>query len=188
MKHRCAWVPENELYQSYHDQEWGVPVHEDGKHFEFLVLDGMQAGLSWLTILRKRENFRHAFDDFKPELIAEYQQEKIDSLLLDSGIIRNKTKIKSAITNARCFLEVQKEYGSFDTYIWNFVDGQTIQNAWLRIKDIPAKTPESERMSLDLVKRGFKFVGATICYAYMQAAGLVNDHTLDCFRYKELNP
>lgn len=188
MKKRCAWVSDDELYRSYHDLEWGVPVHEDSKHLEFLILDGMQAGLSWLTILRKRENFRRAFDDFNPEAIAGYPQEKINSLLQDAGIIRNKSKINAAITNAVRLLEVKKEFDSFDAYIWSFVEGRTIQNSWQRIDDIPAKTPESERMSRDLVKRGFKYVGPIICYAYMQAAGLVNDHTIECFRYRELNP
>ena len=188
MTNRCAWVPEDELYRSYHDSEWGVPVHEDRKHFEFLVLDAMQAGLSWLTILRKRANFRRAFDDFDPGLVADYGQEKINSLLQDSGIVRNRRKIEAAVINARYFLEIQKEFGAFDDYIWGFTGGRTIHNSWQKVQDIPAKSPESEQMSRDLVKRGFKFVGPTICYAYMQAAGLVNDHTLDCFRYRDLNP
>jgi DNA-3-methyladenine glycosylase I len=188
MTNRCAWVPDIELYQSYHDEEWGVPVHQDEKHFEFLVLDMMQAGLSWLTVLRKRDSFRRAFDDFNPDIVAKYGQEKINALLRDAGIIRNRRKIEAAVLNARLFLEIRKEFGTFDAYIWGFVGGRTIQNAWLKDRDIPAKTPESEQMSRELVNRGFKFVGPTICYAYMQAAGLVNDHTPDCFRYRELNP
>jgi DNA-3-methyladenine glycosylase I len=165
-----------------------VPVNEDRKHFEFLVLDGMQAGLSWLTILRKRDHFRRAFDGFYPEAVAAYGADKIEALMQDAGIIRNRKKIEAAVVNARRFIEVQKEFGSFDIYIWSFVGGRTMQNAWQRIEDIPPKTPESEEMSRDLVKRGFKFVGPTICYAYMQAAGLVNDHTVDCFRYADLHP
>ena len=188
MTRRCAWVPKDELYRSYHDREWGVPVHEDRKHYEFLVLDSMQAGLSWLTILRKRDNFRRAYDDFDPGLAAKYGQKKIDALLQNAGIIRNRRKIEASVNNARRLIEIQKEFGTFDAYIWDFVGSRTIQNSWKKDKDIPAKSPESERMSRDLIKRGFKFVGPTICYAYMQAAGLVNDHTLDCFRYRELNP
>lgn len=186
MKKRCAWVPEDELYREYHDIEWGVPVHDDRKHFEFLVLDGMQAGLSWITILRKRENFRKAFDGFKPDIIAGYDEHKIRSLLEDPGIIRNRSKIAGAVSNARRFLEVQEKFGSFDAFVWSFVNGQTIQNQWRSVQDIPASTKVSEHMSMELKGLDFKFVGPTICYAYMQAAGLVNDHTQDCFRYSEL--
>ncbi len=184
---RCAWVPDDSLYRDYHDREWGVPVHDDQKLFESLVLDGMQAGLSWWTILRKRENFREAFDFFDPQKVAAYDQSKVHQLLTDSGIIRNRLKIESAIKNAKVFLAVQKEYRSFDRYIWKFIGGKPKQNAWKSIEDIPAKTWISDKMSLDLKKRGFKFVGSTICYAFMQAVGLVNDHTVDCFRYDEVS-
>ena len=188
MKKRCAWVPDDDLYQAYHDREWGVPVHDDCRHFEFIVLDGMQAGLSWITILRKRKNFRRAFDGFRPDIVAGYGREKIQALLEDSGIVRNTRKIEAAVVNAQMFLEVQKEFGSFDDFIWSFTGGKTRQNRWKTDGEIPAKSAESEAMSRALVRRGFKFVGPTICYAYMQAAGLVNDHTVGCFRYKELNP
>jgi DNA-3-methyladenine glycosylase I len=183
---RCEWVPDDPLYRDYHDREWGVPVHDDQKLFESLVLDGMQAGLSWSTILKKRENFRKAFDDFDPRKVAEYDQKKILSLLADKGIIRNRLKIEAAIKNAKAFLAVQKEFGSFDAYIWQFVGGKPKVNTWKKDKEIPAKTPESDALSKDLVDRGFKFVGSTICYAMMQAVGMVNDHTVDCFRYREL--
>lgn len=186
MKKRCAWVPDDELYMEYHDREWGVPVHDERKHFEFLILDGMQAGLSWITILRKRENFRKAFDGFEPDIIAGYDEHKIRSLLNNAGIIRNRRKIEGAVANARSFLDVQEKFGSFDAFVWSFVDGKTVQNRWRSIQDIPASTEASEDMSMELKRRGFKFVGPTICYAYMQAAGMVNDHTLDCFRYPEL--
>jgi len=174
------------LYQAYHDQEWGVPVHDDRLLFEFLVLEGAQAGLSWLTILRKRDGYRKAFSGFAPAAVASFGAEDVERLLTDPGIVRNRLKIESAIANARAFLRVQKEFGSFDAYVWGFVNGETIQNEWHTIGDIPAKTPEAERMSADLKKRGFRFVGPTICYAHMQATGMVNDHTVDCYRYSEL--
>lgn len=188
MKNRCTWVQEkNHICVDYHDKEWGVPIHDDRKLFEFLVLDAFQAGLSWLTILKKRENFRKAFDNFDPGIIAKYDNKKIETLLLDSGIIRNKQKINATIKNAKVFLQIQKEYGSFDRYIWRFVNGVTIKNSWEIDSEIPTKTKESDNMSEDLKKRGFSFVGSTICYAFMQAAGLVNDHLVDCFRYKEVS-
>jgi len=183
---RCAWSEGDPLYQLYHDQEWGVPIHSDRKLFEFLTLEGMQAGLSWLTILKKRDNFRSAFDQFDPEKMASYDDKKVTELLQNAGIIRNRLKINAAIQNAKVFLEVQKEYGSFDAYIWQFVGGKSIKNAWKKIQDIPAVTQESEAMSKALQRRGFTFVGATICYAYMQAVGMVNDHVVDCFRYDEI--
>ena len=187
MKKRCLWVdPEDTLSCEYHDSEWGVPLHDDQKLFEFLVLEGAQAGLSWMTILRKRENFRKAFDDFVPEKVARYDGRRIAKLLADPGIIRNRRKIEAAITNAKAFLEVQKEFGSFDSYMWSFVGGKPIRNKWRRLADIPASTTEAQRMSTDLLKRGFKFVGPTICSAHMQAAGMVNDHLVDCYRYKEV--
>lgn len=183
---RCEWVKAGSYCLEYHDREWGVPVHNDGIHYEFLVLDGFQAGLSWEIILRKRDNFRRAFRNFKAEEVAGYGEKQIQAMLGDKGIIRNRLKIQAAVTNARAFLKVQEEFGSFDSYIWRFVGGETRQNSWKSLKDLPAKTEESETMSMDLRKRGFRFVGPTICYAYMQAAGLVNDHTTDCFRYAEL--
>ncbi len=188
MPERCQWSTSDPLYIQYHDQEWGVPVHNDRLLFEFLILEGAQAGLSWLTILRKRENYRQAFSDFDPQQVAGYDEKKVAELLDNPGIIRNRRKIKSAITNARAFLAIQEEFGSFDHYIWQFVGGEPVQNAWTELSQIPAKTPESEAMSKDLVRRGFKFVGPTICYAHMQATGMVNDHVVDCFRYKALNP
>jgi DNA-3-methyladenine glycosylase I len=184
MKNRCSWPGTDPLYVEYHDKEWGVPVHDDIKHFEFLVLDGAQAGLSWLTILRKRENYRKAFSGFDPKKVARFNAAKIERLLKDPGIVRNRLKVESAVTSAKAFLKVQKEFGSFDAYIWSFVGGKTKQNSWKTLKQIPAKTTESEAMSKDLKARGFRFVGPTICYAYMQAAGLVNDHVVECFRYK----
>ena len=187
MKKRCAWVENAEdFYIRYHDEEWGVPLHDDRKLFEFLVLDAFQAGLSWAIILRKRDNFRKAFDRFDAEKIVRYSDKKIQSLLADAGIIRNRQKILATIKNAKGFLRAQKEFGSFDAYLWQFVGGRPKVNAWKSLSQIPAKTPESEAMSKDLVRRGFSFVGPTICYAFMQAAGLVNDHTTDCFRYNEL--
>lgn len=186
MTKRCEWPGADPLYIDYHDTEWGVPVHDDRLLFEFLILEGFQAGLSWLTILRKRENFRRAFDDFDPVKIASYGPEKIQSLLADAGIIRNKLKVNAAVTNAQAFLKVQDEFGSFDRYIWQFVNGQPIQNQFRSIQEIPATSPESDRMSKDLKKRGFKFVGSTICYAHMQATGMVNDHIVSCFRYDEI--
>ncbi len=171
----------------YHDKEWGVPVHDDIKLFEFLVLDAMQAGLSWMTVLKKRENFRKAFDNYDIHKIAKYDESKFEELLLDKGIIRNRQKINASIKNAKSFLEVQKEFGSFDAYIWPFVGGQTIKNSWTKLSDIPPNTAESDRLSKDLKSRGFSFVGSTICYAFMQAAGMINDHTVDCFRYSEVS-
>ncbi len=186
MKNRCEWVNDNPLNIEYHDKEWGVPVHDDRLLFEFLILEGMQAGLSWVTILKKRDNFRIAFDNFAAHKISNYDDEKIAELLANEGIIRNRLKIESAIQNSRAFLDIQKEWGSFDTYIWSFVDGKSIQNQWKSLKEIPAKTAQSDTMSKALKKRGFKFVGSTICYAFMQAVGMVNDHQVDCFRYKEI--
>ena len=183
---RCEWCGTDPLYVKYHDEEWGVPVHDDNKHFEMIILDGAQAGLSWLTVLRKRENYRKAFDKFNPKKVAKYDEKKIEVLLNNPGIIRNKLKVRSAITNAQVFLKVQKEFGSFDEYIWQFVGGKPIVNKWKSLKELPATSKESDAMSKDLKKRGFKFVGSTICYAYMQAAGMVNDHIVDCFRYKEV--
>ena len=186
MKTRCQWPGDNQLMVAYHDNEWGTPVHDDRKLFEFLILDAFQAGLSWSIILKKRENFRRAFDNFDYVKIARYRQSRIDKLLQDGGIIRNKLKVNAAVTNAQAFLKIQKEFGSFDKYIWQFVNGGTLHNGWKSIKEIPPKSSESDAMSKDLLKRGFKFVGSTICYAFMQAAGLVNDHTTDCFRYREI--
>jgi len=182
---RCNWSKHPQEVE-YHDAEWGVPVHDDKKHFEFIVLDTFQAGLSWLTILKKRENFRAAFDGFNYHLISKYGEGKICELLADQGIIRNKLKINATIRNARCFMDVQEEFGSFDKYIWSFVNGKTIINSWKDISEIPATSSESEAMSKDLKKRGFSFVGSTTCYAYMQAAGMVNDHETSCFRYSEV--
>lgn len=185
--HRCQWVPEgNELYAHYHDTEWGVPVHNDRKHFEFLILEGAQAGLSWLTILKRRDGYRKAFADFDPKKVAKYDEAKAAELMQCADIIRNKLKIASAITNAQLFLDIQKEFGSFDNYIWQFVNGKTIQNCWKSLSEIPPETKESLALSKDLKKRGFKFVGPTVMYAHMQATGLVNDHTIDCFRYHEV--
>lgn len=184
---RCPWPGDRQLDTIYHDEEWGVPVHNDQKLFEFLVLDAFQAGLNWATILKKRENFRVAFDDFNANIIAGYGEDKIAELLQNKGIIRNQLKIKSTISNAKLFLEVQKEFGSFDKYIWQFTGGKTITNKRERLDQIPASTKESDAMSNDLKKRGFKFVGTTICYAFMQAAGMVNDHLIDCFRYNEVS-
>ncbi|MFC2152333.1 DNA-3-methyladenine glycosylase I [Bacteroidota bacterium] len=184
-KQRCSW-PKKPLDIEYHDTEWGVPVHDDKKFFEFLVLDTFQAGLSWSTILHKRENFRKAFDNFDYHKIAEYDQRKIDLLLQDAGIIRNKLKINATVSNAKAFIKVQNEFGSFNTYIWSFTGGKTIINKWKELKEIPATSKESDAMSKDLKKHGFKFVGSTICYAFMQGAGMINDHVVDCFRYKEI--
>jgi DNA-3-methyladenine glycosylase I len=183
---RCEWANKGGLKQSYHDKEWGVPVHDDRSLFEFLILEGAQAGLSWSTILKKREGYRKAFDNFDARRISRYCENDVSRLLVNSEIIRNKLKINAAITNARAFLQVQGQFGSFDHYIWQFVKGKPIQNAWEKVTDIPSSTPESEAMSRDLKKRGFKFVGATICYAFMQAVGMVNDHVAGCFRYKEI--
>jgi DNA-3-methyladenine glycosylase I len=184
---RCDWAGSDPLYLEYHDTEWGIPLHDDRRLFEMLVLEGAQAGLSWLTILRKREAYRRAFDRFDPRKVARYDVRKVRALLADAGIVRNRLKIESAVKNARAFLEVRDEFGSFDAYIWRFVGGQPIRNAWRAMKDIPARTPESDAMSKDLRKRGFSFVGSTICYAFMQATGLVNDHVVDCFRYRALD-
>ncbi len=186
MKIRCAWTNNNEWNNKYHDEEWGVPLHDDQKLFEFLILEAFQAGLSWLTILKKRENFRKAFDYFDAEKIAQYDDRKIEQLIQNKGIIRNSLKIKAAIVNAQNFLRLQKENGSFDKYIWQFTGGKTIVNHWKTQAEVPTHTPESNAMSMALKKEGFKFVGTTICYAFMQAAGMVNDHTTDCFRHKEL--
>jgi DNA-3-methyladenine glycosylase I len=183
---RCDWANRSELEQSYHDHEWGVEIHDDRTLFEFLVLEGAQAGLSWSTILRKREGYRRAFDDFDARKISKYSENTVSRLLTNSEIIRNRLKINATITNARAFLQVQKEFGSFDRYIWQFVNGKPIQNSWRKMTDIPSSIPESGAMSKDLQKRGFKFIGPTICYAFMQAVGMVNDHVFDCFRYKEL--
>jgi len=183
---RCPWSSDDLMMVEYHDKEWGVPVHDDGKIFEFLILEGMQAGLSWSTILRKRENFRKAFDGFNVEKVARYDKRKIKSLLSDAGIIRNRLKIEAAIGNARSFIKVQEEFGSFDKYVWQFVGGKPKVNGWKTLKHLPVSTKESDAMSKDLKERGFKFVGTTICYAHMQAAGMVNDHVVTCFRYKEL--
>lgn len=180
---RCAWVSDDPLDMAYHDQEWGVPVHDDIRLFEFLILEGAQAGLSWKTVLRKRESYRAAFDGFAPERVAQYDDRKLAELLANPGIIRNRLKVQAAVQNARSFLAVQEEFGSFDRYIWGFVNGKPIVNAWQTIEEVPAETVESQAMSKDLRRRGFKFVGSTICYALMQACGLVNDHTVDCFRY-----
>ena len=183
---RCSWPSDDPLMMQYHDEEWGVPVHEDRLHFEFMILDAFQAGLSWKTILHKRENFRKAFDRFHPQTIAQYNAKKIESLMGDAGIIRNRLKIESTVKNAKVFLEIQKEFGSFDKYIWQFTKGETLQSARKSLKELPAKTKESDAMSKDLKKRGFNFVGSTICYAYMQAAGMVNDHRVECFRYRQV--
>ncbi len=185
-RQRCTWA-RNDLALRYHDEEWGVPVHDDLRWFEFLLLEGAQAGLSWDTILRKRENYRAAFAGFDPAKIAKFDQRRIAKLLVDNGIVRNRLKIQSAISNAKSFLAVQNEFGSFDKYIWRFVDGRPRINKWRTMKNVPATTIESDAMSKDLLKRGFRFVGSTICYAMMQATGMVNDHVVDCFRYKELS-
>lgn len=183
---RCQWCEGDSLYIKYHDKEWGVPIHSDRKLFEFLVLEGAQAGLSWITVLKKRTAYRTAFDKFDFNKIATYQEPKIQSLLNNPGIIRNKLKIRAAVKNAQAFIKVRKEFGTFNKYIWQFTEGKTIQNSWGSLKDIPANTEISDRMTKDLKKRGFTFVGSTICYAFMQATGMVNDHTLDCHRYNEL--
>jgi len=183
---RCAWCGADPLYQAYHDDEWGVPVHDDRRLLEMLILEGAQAGLSWLTILRKRDHYRRAFDGFDPERIAHYGPERVTQLLADSGIVRNRRKIEAAIKNAQAFLRIQEQPGRFDAFLWRYVEGYPRQNAWRRLAEIPAYTPEAERMSQDLKRLGFAFVGPTICYAFMQAVGMVNDHTTDCFRYREL--
>jgi DNA-3-methyladenine glycosylase I len=185
-KRRCEWAGHDTLYNDYHDREWGVPVYDDHKIFEFLVLETFQAGLSWITVLRKRENFRKAFDNFDFEKVANFTEEKVEELLADSGIIRNNLKIRATISNARAYINIREEYGSFSKYIWGFVDGKPIQNTFNDISQLPAKTELSDKISNDLKKRGFKFVGSTVIYAHMQATGMVNDHLTYCFRYKEL--
>lgn len=186
MRKRCQWTGADEQMMEYHDTEWGVPLHDDRKLFEFLVLDAFQAGLSWQIILRKRENFRKAFDDFDYKKIARYTTKKIEKLQNNAGIVRNRLKISATVGNAKAFLEVRREFGSFDRYIWGFTGGRTVNHRRETIRDIPPTSPESDAMSKDLKKRGFRFVGSTICYAFMQAAGMVNDHTVDCFRHKEV--
>ena len=185
---RCAWASlTKDYYKTYHDEEWGVPVHDDQRHFEFLLLEGAQAGLSWDTILRKREGYRQAFDQFNPTLVAQYDEEKIAGLCQNAAIVRNRLKIKSAVNNAQVFLTIQEEFGSFDSYVWQFVEGRPRVNAWKTLSEIPVTTQESDALSKDLKKRGMKFVGSTIMYAHMQATGLVMDHTVDCFRYQALS-
>ena len=185
-EHRCDWVGNDPLYRTYHDREWGVPVHDDRLLFEFLILEGAQAGLSWITILRKRDAYRAAFAGFDPKVVAGFDGTKVAELLANPGIVRNRLKVESAVTNARSLLKVQEEFGSFDAYQWRFVDGRPIRNAWRSMKEVPASTPVSDAMSRDLKRRGFRFVGSTICYAHMQAVGMVNDHTVDCFRWREV--
>ncbi|MBK8289968.1 MAG: DNA-3-methyladenine glycosylase I [Flammeovirgaceae bacterium] len=182
---RCPWCTKFEQYIQYHDKEWGVPVHDDRTHFEFLILEGAQAGLSWSTILKKREGYRKNFADFNPEKVARFSDKKLEKTLLDPAIIRNRLKVYATVNNAKRFLEVQKEFGTFDKYIWQFVNDKPIVNKWKSMKQVPATTKESDALSKDLIKRGFKFVGSTVIYAHMQACGLVNDHLIDCFRYKE---
>jgi DNA-3-methyladenine glycosylase I len=186
-KKRCCWAGTDLLYCRYHDAEWGVPVHDDRLLFEFLILEGAQAGLSWITILKKRAAYRLAFSNFEPGAVAVFDEAKVLELMSNGGIVRNRLKIESAITNARAFLDIQKGFGSFDRYIWSFTGGITRQNCWQKAADVPASSPEAERMSRELKKRGFRFVGPTICYAFMQAVGMVNDHTVDCFRRAELS-
>jgi len=183
---RCEWGTSSALYIDYHDTEWGVPVHDERKLFEFLILEGAQAGLSWSTILNKRQAYIQAFDNFEPTKVASYDDAKIQALIANPGIVRNRLKIQAAIQNAHAFLAVQDQFGSFDTYIWQFVDGKPIQNSWKSLQEIPATTPESDAMSKELKKRGFTFVGSTISYAFMQAVGMVNDHIVDCFRWREV--
>jgi len=186
-KTRCTWCLGHDIYIDYHDHEWGTPQHDDQHLFEMLILEGAQAGLSWITILKKRENYRAAFDQFDPNIVAGYGPDKIAELLQNPGIVRNKLKVNAAVKNAKAFLKVQEEFGSFDAYIWSFVDGKPIQNHFKNREDVPATSPESDVMSKALKKRGFTFVGSTICYAFMQAVGMVNDHTTDCFKYPELS-
>jgi DNA-3-methyladenine glycosylase I len=188
MKKRCPWSGDDPLYVEYHDTEWGVPVHDDRKLFEFLILEGMQAGLSWITILRKRENFRRAFAGFDPEKVARFGPRDVTRLMGDAGIVRNRSKILAAVSNAQAFLRVREEFGSFDQYVWQFVGGEPRVNRRRGVLDVPAATPQSDAMSRDLKQRGFKFVGTTICYAHMQATGMVNDHLTTCFRHSELAP
>jgi DNA-3-methyladenine glycosylase I len=184
-RNRCAWCLKFDQYIEYHDKEWGVPVHDDRVHFEFLILEGAQAGLSWSTILKKREGYRKAFADFDPVKVARFSEAKLEKILLDPGIVRNRLKVFAAVNNAKRFLEVQKEFGSFDKYIWGFVNGKPIVNKWKTLKHVPPTSKESDALSKDLIKRGFKFVGSTVIYAHMQACGLINDHLVECFRYKE---
>lgn len=183
---RCPWCGDDPLYQAYHDTEWGVPVYDDQRHFEFLILEGAQAGLSWLTILRKREGYRAAYEGFDPKTVAGFTAVDVGRLVSDPKIVRNRLKIESSIGNARLFLEIQKEYGSFSNYFWRFVGNRPIQNRWRSLEEVPATTPESDALAADLKKRGFKFAGSTIMYAHMQACGLVNDHLVDCFRYSDV--
>jgi DNA-3-methyladenine glycosylase I len=186
MKSRCRWCGSDPLYMVYHDDEWGVPAHDDRQLFEMLILEGAQAGLSWLTILKKRESYRKAFHGFNYEKIARYSQHDIHRLLADSGIVRNRLKIESAVKNARAVLDIRAEYGTLDAFLWRYVDGVPLQNAWKSMSELPTRTKQSDAMSRDLKRRGCNFVGSTICYAFMQAVGMVNDHTIDCFRYKEI--
>jgi DNA-3-methyladenine glycosylase I len=183
---RCPWAGSDPLYLAYHDEEWGVPAHDDRHLFEMLNLEGAQAGLSWITILRKRDRYRRAFDGFEAEKVARYRERRIAALLADAGIVRNRLKITAAIANARAFLDVQAEFGSFDAYLWRFVGGRPRQNAWRTMKEVPATSPESDALSRDLRRRGFRFVGPTICYAFMQAVGMVNDHVTTCYRHREV--
>ncbi|MCU7798047.1 MAG: DNA-3-methyladenine glycosylase I [Candidatus Thiodiazotropha sp. (ex Semelilucina semeliformis)] len=185
-KTRCTWAGSDPLYQSYHDAEWGVPCFDDQRLFEFLILEGAQAGLAWITILRKRANYLKNFDDFDPRKVARYSQKRIEKLLQDPGIVRNRLKVESTVTNAEAFLLIQEKHGSFSDYLWDYVDGEPITNHWRTINQVPASTPLSDQLSKDLKKAGFRFVGTTICYAYMQAVGMVNDHTTDCFRHSEV--
>ena len=186
LQQRCEWGNSSPLYIEYHDSEWGVPVHDERMLFEFLILEGAQAGLSWSTILNKRQAYIQAFDNFEPTKVASYNDAKVQALLANPAIVRNRLKIQAAIQNARSYLKVQDQYGTFDTYIWEFVDGKPVQNSWKSLQEIPATTKESDAMSKELKKRGFTFVGSTICYAFMQAVGMVNDHTIDCFRWQEV--
>lgn len=186
MKTRCGWVGKEDIYVKYHDEEWGVPVKDDDKQFEFLILETFQAGLSWITVLRKRENFRKAFDNFDYKKIARYNEDKIQSLLQDEGIVRNQLKVRATVTNAQAFMKIQEEFGSFTDYIWGFVNNQPINEKRKNLKEVPATTEISDKLSKDLKKRGFKFVGSTVVYAHLQATGLVNDHTVDCFRHLEV--
>ena len=183
---RCEWCTGSELYMSYHDSEWGVPVYDDRKHFEFLVLESAQAGLSWITILKKRENYRKAYDGFDPGKVARYDENKKAKLLADKGIVRNRLKIEASIVNAQKFLEIQKEFGGFSSYIWAFTDGKPVAGKWKNVEELPAKTELSDRISTDMKKRGFRFLGSIIMYSHLQATGIINDHILDCFRYKEI--
>jgi len=184
---RCEWAGRSELEQAYHDEEWGVPLHDDRRLFEFLVLEGAQAGLSWSTVLKKREGYRKAFRNFDVDIVSGFSEGDVSMLLADPGIIRNRLKVRAAIDNAKAFLRVQEEFGRFDVYIWRFVGGNPVRNAWNRMGEIPCRTPASDAMSGDLRKRGFKFAGSTICYAFMQAVGMVNDHVVECFRYENLS-